>query len=127
MEFARGERRKVAFALLALEDLIGEAEIGANEFVGEHFARRCVGKHSVQAERAAEDRFVIADAPLAKLGLDAGGRVLDQHSCETLETDAAGKGVLIALGEFETLLNPARQIFSHVEQHSKFGMAPVKK
>ena len=38
-----------------------------------------------------------------------------------------GRVVLIALGEFETLLHPARQILSDVEQHSKLGIAPVEK
>src|SRR5271165_541070 len=99
MKCTRAERREVALALLALEDLIGEAEIRAHEFVGKDFPRRRGGKQRVQSKRPAEDRFVVGNAPLAKLGLDARGRILDQHSGETLEADAAWKSLLMALRE----------------------------
>src|SRR5579863_8192016 len=127
MELARGERRKIALAQLALEDLVGEAEVRTHKFVGEHFARRRGGKQGMQAKRAAEDGFVIGDAPFAQLSLDAGGRILDQQSGETLEADSTGQGLLIAVGEFETLFDPARQVLSDIEEHAKFGVTPVEK
>src|ERR1700678_3637199 len=119
MKLGRAERGEIALALLALENLVGETEIGAYELIGKHFARRRGGEQSVQAKGAAEDGFVVSHAPLAKLGLYAGGRVLDQQARKALKTDAMGKGGLIAIGEFQTLLNPARQILADIIEHSK--------
>src|ERR1700733_7824091 len=80
----------------------------------------------MQSQRAAEDGLVVADAPLAELGLDAGGWILDQQPGETLEADARRQSGLIAVGEFETLLDPASQIFSYVKEHPKLRVTPVQ-
>src|ERR1700722_3311067 len=126
MKVARAERREIAFALLALENLIGEAEIGSHELVRQNLAGRSIGEQSVQAERAAEDRFVIGDAPFAELSLDARGRILNQQPGKALKTNAWGQGSLIPVGKFKRLLNPARQVLSDVEEHAKLGIASVQ-
>ena len=126
IEIARVDWREVALALLGLEDLVGVAEIGAHELIGQYFPRRRGGEQGVQAERAAEDRLVVGHAPFAQFRLHGWRRVLNQQRGEALVEMPRRKHVLVALGEFQALLDPARQIFAHVVQHSQFRVASVE-
>ncbi|MEI9813308.1 MAG: hypothetical protein WDO18_11960 [Acidobacteriota bacterium] len=112
--------------MFALEHLVSEAVVVANEVVGQKFAGRNVGEEGVEAQGTAEDGAVIDDTPLAEFGGDVGGRLLDQMRREALFLDAAAAQGGIPFNEFHALVDPADEVAADVEQHADFLVAAVE-
>ena len=70
--------------------------------------------------------FVVRHAPLPQLGLDAGGRSLNQQRGKALIRDARWQLGTVVSDKLKALFDPAHQIFAYVIKHSHFRVSAVE-
>jgi hypothetical protein len=58
--------------------------------------------------------------------LDGLRRILRQKVGDALVADAVWKALAVALDELDTLIDPARQIFADIKEHSQLGVPAVE-
>ena len=99
----------------------------ADEFVGELGAGGDFAEDAIDAEGAGEDGAVVGHSPLAEFGSHRFRGIFDEQGGKALRLDVAECERVFPVDQIHALLEPAREVLTHVEKHPDFAEAAVEK